>query len=161
MVTIQAVYNILDKNWAVSINTVFQRINHLTISFIAGEESETVKFDNLQFGYDLKLGDEIILRNHFPKQGQKYISSDSSPLVTEVLYFDPNKTYELCFFAENLNHRTEKTIEIIVPLPDKPHNSWTWNEEVMEWLAPIPQPKNIPHDWDEATLSWIQRSMPM
>lgn len=161
MNNIQAVYDILDKNWSVSLNLASSLKNELAISFIAGTGLAKAKFNNLRFGYDLKLNNEIIVSDHFPRQGQIYELSDSYPLEIAILDLTPNKTYELCLYAENANHRTEKNIEFLVPLPGRPHNSWTWDNGTMEWLAPIPEPKDFPHEWDESVQLWIKRIMPM
>jgi hypothetical protein len=161
MNTIQAVYDILSKNWSVSLNNITQRDNELALSFIAGDGLAKAKFENLRFGFDLKLNSEVVASEHYPSQGQLYQWSDTYPLATPILYLNPNKTYELCLYAENAGHRTEQNIEISVPKPDKPYNSWSWSEEAMEWLAPIPQPKDYPHEWNESTQMWVKRNMPI
>jgi hypothetical protein len=161
MNTIQATYDILNKNWAVSLNSVSQRENELAISFVADEGIAKAKFENLMFGYDLKLNGEVVSSDHYPKQGQIYEWADTNPLATPILKFIPNKTYQLYLYAENAGHHTEQTIEIVVPKPNKPYNSWTWSDEAMEWLPPIPQPKDYPHEWNEETGSWVKRNMPI
>jgi hypothetical protein len=161
MNTIQAVYNILSKTWAVSLNSVSQNENELSISFIAGEGLAKTRFDNLMFGYNLKLNSEVVDSDHFPKLGVQYQWADTYPLATPILKLTPNKTYELHLYAANAGHQTEKTIEISVPKPDKPYSSWSWSDEALEWLAPIPQPKDYPHEWNDATQSWVKRDMPI
>jgi len=40
--------------------------------------------------------------------------------------------------------------------PQKPYDSWIWNEDVKMWTAPVPVPDNDNiYDWNEETKSWV------
>jgi hypothetical protein len=161
MNTIQAIYDILNKNWDIIPNSITRNDNLLAISFVAGSGLSMAKFNSLSFGFELKLNNQIIAEENYPKSGQNYESADSNPLEYAKLILAPGKEYDLYVYAENAGRRTETSIKFLVPLPDKPYNSWTWDDETMEWLAPLPQPKDFPHEWNESTQSWVKRDMPI
>lgn len=74
------------------------------------------------------------------------------------------------FFGDNVSVDVDVTIDeesissnatFTVPFPEKPYESWTWNEELMRWYPTVPLPDpSLEHlyDWDEESLSWILAS---
>ena len=41
-------------------------------------------------------------------------------------------------------------------IPQKPFDSWLFNEETCSWDPPTPMPKKGLHRWDEKTINWIK-----
>lgn len=58
-------------------------------------------FDELKFGYKIKLADAVIQEGSFPQENNKYISSDQEFMVCERVETEPSTEYELYVWAEN------------------------------------------------------------
>jgi hypothetical protein len=116
---------------------------------------ETV-FNNLKFGFTLKLNDIIIQSISEPSEGITYISSDQDYLKSIPINVIYNREYVIDLWVENDGKRYEKSHYITTPKPEQPFNSWTWNEQYEYWEAPIAKPENQPtYVWSEDSKMWV------
>lgn len=118
-----------------------------------------VYFNNLSFGYKITNNDLTIYEDSMPPEGIVYISTDQEIIhIFEIEKIKLGLEYYITVWAENDGERWEHIALFFVPIPEKPYESWIWNEEVDMWLPPIPYPDdddNI-YLWNEETVSWNQ-----
>jgi hypothetical protein len=67
--------------------------NDLFIGFT--DESPIVSFQNLEFGLQLRQGDQIQHNETFPPYGAQYIQTDQDYLECIRLITNPDQTYQL------------------------------------------------------------------
>lgn len=117
---------------------------------------EKTKFKNLSFGYTVLKNNQIILQKAYPKPGVKYVSTDQKYIVAERLNLKSDEEAMIAFWAENDNQRYEDSITFTVPRPEKPYESWVWNESGY-WEAPVPYPEDDKeYSWNEENQEWIK-----
>lgn len=63
----------------------------------------------------------------------------------------PGSIYYLNLKIFNLRKVKEHSFEIHTPKPEKPFNSWIWNDEKKLWAPPKEKPELI---WNEESQSW-------
>ena len=152
MSKISAVAHLKTKNWEVNIADLTAFSSSLHIGFT--DEAPVIQFQNLQFKYELRQGENIKQYGIFPPSGVRYVRTDQTYLVVEQLKnIKPDETYELYLWATNGGEFFESTIDFIVPRPFQPYDSWMWNGE--KWTSPIPYPDNgSNYIWNDTTKTW-------
>lgn len=141
------------QNWSLNTDELGSHGNTLFIGFT--DKAPIVTFKNLSFGFELKEDGNIRQYGQFPKPGVKYVQTDQEYLIAVQLETVTTHTYELFLWAENDATRIEKTFTIEIPKPDKPFDSWLWNQEELTWNAPIEKPDNENYyTWNEEEQSW-------
>lgn len=153
MGNIYAVDNLETLNWELNTNEVSAQSNNLHIGFT--KNAPIISFTNLQFGFELRKGEDIKQYGVYPPAGVKYVKSDQTYLKTIRLKTRPSQTYELYLWARNENKLIEKTFEITIPKPNKPFDSWVWEEEELRWKAPIERPEGD-YEWNEDKQEWLE-----
>lgn len=151
MSIITAIDDLETLNWSVKTENLMPRSAELRIGFT--KQAPVIEFQNLKFGYVFSKNGVVIQQANFPPEGVRYIRSDQTFLVNEVIKYDPDQTYSLFMWCENAGNRFEDTFEIITPRPRQPGASWDWNGS--EWVPPTPMPDDgKPYAWNEETQSW-------
>lgn len=153
MSKIYAIDDFNTQNWSLNTDELGSHENTLFIGFT--DEAPIVSFKNLSFGFELKEDGNIKQYGQFPKPGVKYVQTDQEYLVAVQLKTVTTYTYELFLWAENDATRIEKTFTIEIPKPDKPYDSWLWDQEKLTWNAPIEYPNDGRfYTWNEETQNW-------
>ena len=119
-------------------------------------EKLPVEFDNLSFGYKLTKNDVTISEDSMPPEGIRYISTDQETVHSfEVGGIRGEEEYYITVWAENGGEKWEYIVLFIMPIPPKPHESWSWNDEESMWQPPIPYPDDeYIYIWNEDSRSW-------
>lgn len=157
MSSIIATDDLKTLDWEVQIIDLDPTYADLYIGFT--NEEPVVSFNDLQFKYELRQGENIKQYGVYPPPGVRYIRSDQAYLVVERLHLKPENTYELYLWAQNAGKGFEIITPFTTPRPEQPYPSWTWDGE--DWIPPIPMPDDGKlYVWDEATLSWIEKEVP-
>lgn len=148
MSTVTLQYNISNKRWKGTENSLTSNYCDLLIGF-ASNQTSTV-FDNLSFGFKLTTSNKVLQSQNFPENDIVVYRSTAEPhLVSVPLNLEPNTTYTLTVWAENAGERKEfdytfKTphptdtgdyINSSVPYPDtRDPNKYRFNEATREWV---------------------------
>lgn len=151
MSIVNAIYSIHNKQWLV------QKVNFAhgpsDLSFIFRSDTAVTYFDHLRFGYKLKKQntESVLSEGDFPESGE-IESADQSALITIRLDLDAGVTYDLSVYAENSGETTGNSTVITVPYPEKPYESWVWQDG--QWMAPVNKPSDDAYSWNETNRSW-------
>lgn len=145
--------DILEKTWEnVSDSSIDKNIY---IGF-KNKESNTIIFNNLSFGFSIFDESDIIYEEKFPEDGKSFLSTDQELIG----FFSLNKLklgkgYILKIWSENDNEKWEDVFSISIPMPPKPYESWTWDEETEQWKPLVPYPlDNDLYIWNEKEKRW-------
>jgi len=140
------------QNWEVNLDDLGANYADLFIGFT--NEAPVIQFQNLQFKYELRQGENIKQYGIYPPPGVRYVRTDQTYLVVERLNnLKPDETYELYLWATNGGEFFETTTTFIVPRPPQPYDSWTWDGE--QWTSPVPYPNDgNGYAWNETTNTW-------
>lgn len=132
-----------------------KRPKQLYIGFLDNGNQE-VEFNNLSFGFDILLSNEVVVSYSLPEEGATYNFSDQEFLEGFDLYFLKfGKDYNLRFWANNAGDQWGIDIPFSIDFPYKTFSSWIWDEEIDAWIAPIPYPNDDNfYTWDEEMLNW-------
>lgn len=156
MSKIIAIADLENKNWEVnSYNFTYNYID-LYISF--KPKNNNFVFENLQFKYELIQNKEIIDKTTYPPQGMRYISSNEEFMICKRLKnIKPDEEYKLKLWIHNKGKAFETTTEFKGVRPQKPYESWVWNDD--NWQAPVVHPTGDKfYTWNEETLTWDEIS---
>jgi len=145
--------DISKKTWEVIEEETFKSQRHISIGFVDNKKDQ-VFFDNLFFGANMKCGDKE-LSFSFPKNGISYISTDQKIIESFSFETKADDNWEVTVWAENSGELMTKTVNIFIEKPDKPFESWLWNDELQLWSPPIPYPKDdLKYLWNEEDKQW-------
>ena len=129
-------------------------------SFAIGFTSNTpvTQFDPVfYFGWDLKINGEDAGSGQYPIEGAKYLSSDQPILTTEHFEGPCDSECNLHVWAVHGGMRFDTDASWVIARPEKPYDSWVWNDMTKEWDAPIPRPDfGKGYSWDEETGTWVE-----
>lgn len=103
--------NFIRATWSLNTEQISTGVNDMLISFT--EELPTVSFNNLNFGYELRLGDNIKSYGVYPPRGVTYKKSDQEYLKLVRFFLNPEQPYMLYLWSDNNGKRTEKEFEIV------------------------------------------------
>ena len=121
--------------------------------FYNGEQ--IVVFNELSFGYDLKLNGSTVSSKNYPGENQQYHETDQLYLESVNLNVLPDNTYTLAVWCNESGKLTETSFQFTPPIPEKPYSSWLWNGT--GWTAPVAIPDtstgNV-YNWNELTQTW-------
>jgi len=127
--------------------------------FIGFTNSEKgyAEFENLSYGIKLLKNNEIIAESYYPKENSRVLlATDQEWIETFQPDIRPEEEYSFQMWAENSGVKTEHMYNFIGPTPEKPYESFLWDEEFKKWLAPTPVPDfDNDYIWDEASISWV------
>lgn len=129
----------------------------LSIGFANNSESKIVTFNDLNFGYSILDSEEnLLISDTFPKGSEKYIQTDLDYLIHSNFILAHNKNYKIKFWAQNNGIFSESIYELNTPIPEKPFQSWTWNEDINCWNNPVDHPSDgLIYAWNEDNLEWV------
>lgn len=150
MSIIKAVDDLVSRDWEFEEVDLHPTYADLQISFTKG--TPIVEFDNLSFGYELLLNDEIVSTGTYPPANIKYVRSDQPYLISIRLTFIPDETYSLKVWAENGGEYFEDIHVFSSPIPSQPYPSWTWENK--NWNPPVPYPEDGFYSWNEDEQQW-------
>jgi hypothetical protein len=152
MSNITAIHNLNTRSWNVS--TTENSLNYtLDIGFVQ-PGSSNVEFKDLHFGYELLLNGQLLQTDNYPKDFNKFISSDQAILISVTLpQLVAELEYVLKIWATNDAITSDTVYNFMVPIPQQPYPSWTWNGLV--WVAPTPAPAGM-YNWNESTQEWAE-----
>jgi len=121
-----------------------------------------VFFNDMSFGYSLKLNNKIISEMSYPVAiGINYNETDQEYLerfgINNIV---PGKTYLLYVWSKNNGEFWSDSYLISIPAIPQPYPSWTLNEDTGTWISPIPYPEDAnSYEWDEQSQSWMLREI--
>ena len=151
MSQILAINLMKEEKWNTDIKNISPYYADLFIGFDL--QNTDSKFRNLQFGFEVKLENNIISYGNFPSFGVKYITTDQKYLTSNRINYSPDKDIEIKIWRINNGIHSETKIVFKSPIPDKPYESWIWDGEV--WTSPIPYPEDgKEYHWNEEGLKW-------
>jgi hypothetical protein len=150
MSNIKAIHNLNTRSWTVS--TTENSLDYaLDIGFVQPGVSN-VEFKDLHFGYELILNNQLLQTDNYPKDFNKFISSDQEILISVTLpHLVTELEYVLKIWATNNAITSDTVYTFMAPVPQQPYPSWIWNGSA--WEAPVPPPEGM-YAWDETTASW-------
>lgn len=116
-----------------------------------------VVFDELSFGYSLKLNSKKVSEDSLPLPGVTYISTDQDYVEGFLLpQLVGGKEYFINVWTKNAGDFWEYSTSFVMPMPISPYPSWTFDEESGMWVPPIPYPDDDGlYDWDEESQNWV------
>lgn len=147
--------NFQNQNWELDTTELGPYSNDLYIGFT--NDAPILDFHNLRFGFTLSLEGSVEQEIEYPTGNKSFERSDQEYLVsTRIPILIPGKLYTLSLWAENDSVNISDSFDIDVPYPDKPYDSWIWDEQSLKWSAPKQKPKDSnKYTWDEETTSWV------
>ena len=161
VVTIKSKCNLDTGSWTVDKTLLSNVSNEIGIGF-ENNSGTTVVFTNFSFYYKItdNADNSIIVEKSYPPTGIKYVESDGSFIVMEMLDLIPNHNYTLNLSATNNSKTYTETVTLNVPYPPKPFSSWTWSESERNYIAPVSYPNERGYlwEWDETNRKWVKRS---
>tara|TARA_B100000035_G_C21010630_1_gene559450 strand:+ start:1188 stop:1712 length:525 start_codon:yes stop_codon:yes gene_type:complete len=131
--------------------------SELNIKFVG--DSYPVDITDVRFGYELTKNSEIISAQNYPKDQQRYISSDGiCPLCSAGIFLIPTTEYTISMWCLYRGTDYRDSFTFNSSKPSSPYASWTWDDSTKQWNAPVDMPidTDIPYAWDESTQSWIR-----
>jgi len=150
-----AINNIKTSTWEIAFENILSNEICICIGFF-DPDNKSVVFQDLSFGFSIidKDSTQIVLEEKYPKGSETYIETDQKYL----LYYNCNlkfgRNYNFKIWSKNASIHSENSHEFSIPIPDKPHKSWSWNGDV--WESPKPYPNDgLIYVWDEENQQWI------
>ena len=121
VVTIKSKCNLDTGSWTVDKTLLSHVSNEIGIGF-ENNSGTTVVFTNFSFYYKItdNADNSIIVEKSYPPTGIKYVESDGSFIVMEMLDLIPNHNYTLNLSATNNSKTYTETVTLNVPYPPKP-----------------------------------------
>ena len=116
-----------------------------------------ILFDNVSFGFDIKRGEEIVIKKSYPPMGVTYVKSDQSIIRVERVVWGPDWELVMRVWVKMSGNYMEQSFNVTIPRPPQPYSSWTWDGS--NWQPPIPIPipiSGIKYIWDEGSRTWIE-----
>lgn len=89
------------------------------------------------------------------EDNEEAISETVFPFLVErhfVKNLYPDEEYTLQLMFKNRREVIESTFTFKTPKPEKPFDSWVWDNSLKEWTAPVTPPSLV---WDEVSQQWI------
>lgn len=149
--SILSTFDFKSNKWVHSVQPEFNSFEY-EIGF-RYSEGPVVSFDNLKFGFDVSQNGETYLSLSFPPEGVSYIATDQIYLFDQRLTLEPESNATIFVWAENSGIRHESSFVFVVPLPQQPFPSWTWDDG--KWAAPVPHPDDDGfYVWNEDEQTW-------
>jgi hypothetical protein len=144
--------NFKTETWSFEIEDIDPYYADILIGFT--DETTTVQFDDLKFGYELQKENGVNQTKNYPVDNIKYVCTDQPFLSSDRLELRPNQNYTLRVWCENAGKLCEKTFEFSTSMPSQPFTSWVWEND--RWNAPVSYPEDTEtfYKWNEDTLGW-------
>lgn len=83
---------------------------YFDLYFCFHDNTQTIVFNNLSFGYKLFKQEELVAEEHWPQNGIRYISSDQEYLEVSRVITEPDTEYRLYVYANNAGVLIENNI---------------------------------------------------
>ena len=100
-------------NWSLDIHDLAPTYADLFIGFT--DQGPVVEFKDLQFGFELRQGDNIKSYGIFPPPNTKYVCTNQPYLVVKRLQLEPSTRYILHLWCVNDGKRFEKDFDFETP----------------------------------------------
>lgn len=114
--------------------------------------SRLIDFADLKFGFDVSVNGVDAGSFGYPRQGEKYLSSDQIYITSQRLSFNFDDDVAFSVWAEENGSTHADVYSLTIPRPDKPYESWLWEGD---WVPPVAYPEDGGfYRWDEESLSW-------
>lgn len=96
----------------------------------------------------------IVLRvlvgdNNLPNEGHDWFVENLGGIWIQTSY---NANFRKRFAQIGDTYNQDKDAFI----PEKPFQSWLFNEQIWNWEAPLPMPTSGTWDWDESLVNWVE-----
>ena len=116
-----------------------------------------VNFDNLTFGLKVVANGEEVLEASYPPPGVKYVATDQEYISNDRVQLKADDLVTVSVWAVNGGTLYQGSEGFVIPRPEQPYPSWTWNGDA--WEAPVPYPTDGDDDvfyvWDEDAGDWV------
>jgi hypothetical protein len=151
MSRILAECDLINCQWNINIDYRGNNIVDVLFSF----ENNLKNFVDLEFSIKVQYLSTTETVINWPANNKKYIQTDQQVLESTRLLLDYGKEYTLIFSAKNNNDEITKEIQLTVPLPKKPFQSWIWKNS--KWQPPLDYPSDgQSYQWIEDLQNWQQ-----
>jgi hypothetical protein len=111
------------------------------------------QFDRLAFGFTVVANGLPVLTKAYPPQGVRYVATDQTYLTNDRVNLASDDEVVVAVWAENGGKRYEGQTAFVIPRPQQPYPSWTWEDGA--WTAPVPYPDDGNfYVWDEEAQDW-------
>ena len=148
--SVYAKYNVVDKSWDFSV-VMEPYASELEIGFEGA--GYPLFFNDLSFGFRLEVNGNEYAKN-YPEQGIEYLSTDQTYLSSDFFEANPGETVTLNVWANHAKSFSEDEIQFVVPKPEKPFDSWVWENN--DWVAPSERPDDDnSYVWSESFGEWV------
>lgn len=120
-------------------------------------KQENILFKNLSFSICIFKDNENIFSKSYPENGQKFISSNQTYLISDLVEnTKPITEYSVSVSATNDGKTFDGHFTIITPEPFKPFSSWSYDSDLGDFVPPVPYPEDKKdYRWSESSQSWI------
>jgi hypothetical protein len=116
MSTVTILYNLTKDQWEGKSDCLTSNYCQLQIGF--SNNHPHVIFDDLSFGFELKVLDKIVQASRYPENEHIVYRSSAQPyLVSESLTLSPQTSYTLCMWAENAGKKSKFNYNFSTPAP--------------------------------------------
>jgi len=96
------------SDWEIDI--IPEQNTYIDLYFAFRDNSPTVDFKDLKFGYELKTEQYIVSYDTFPPPGVRYVCSNQSYLENTRMYLDSKTVYSLFLWVEHNSQKFDKII---------------------------------------------------
>lgn len=149
---IYAIGDFTGDSWLITADQVTAGHTDINIGFV--DTSNIVTFKSLSFGYSVSLNDKVVVSNTFPSPGVNYVQSEELAVQSETVLLEPEETYTFLFWYVNDGFYVEDYLNVLIPRPETPYPSWSWDAQTKMWAAPSAYPQEGAYYWDEAAMEW-------
>ena len=150
MSTVTILYNLTKDHWEGKSDYLTSNYCQLQIGFCNNQPQ--VIFDNLSFGFELRVLDKTIQTNSYPEDENIVYRSSAQPyLVSESLMLSPQTSYTLHMWAENAGKKSKFKYNFSTPAPT------TTGDYENSSVVP-PTTKGIhKYRFDNDTRTWVRK----
>lgn len=111
------------------------------------------QFVDLSFGFTVTANGESVMEKSYPPGNVKYVATDQTYVTNDRVDLASDDEVVLSVWATNDGVTTAGEVSFVVPRPEQPYPSWTWNGT--GWEPPVPYPGEEPgYVWDEDLQDW-------
>ena len=143
------------NEWTIDSSSVHSHTDcYICFKFIDNGK-QTVNFRGLTFGYEMLLNNEPIKTGSFPRNGTNFVQTNQEYLVTEYIEPNPGFEYTISVWSTHNDVTYSNDFNVVIPRPNKPYESWTWQE--YRWVPPVKRPDDGNfYLWNEDLQDWEQ-----
>lgn len=113
-----------------------------------------VEFDGLTFGLTVVSNGLPVFTRAYPTAGVRYVATDQQYISNDRVSLAADDEVALMVWMENAGERSEASTTFVIPRPEQPYPSWTWEDGA--WTPPVPYPDgDAIYSWDEEQGDWV------